>query len=173
MCPGIGDDPVRMDNAVDAQPVLGFVVVDGMAADQAGPGLDHFIVAAAQDLPEDAHIEMFGREHHDIQGGERFAAHGIDIGDRIGRGDLAEPVGIIDRRGDKINGVDHRHLIGELVDRGIVGGLYADQQVLIALEGQSFECVRQIRRTDFRRSATGSGEPCQCLFLEPAHSLFS
>ena len=35
---------------------------------------------------------------------------------------------------------------------------------------QAMQCVRQIRRTDFSRSATGPGQSCEGFFLEKPHS---
>ena len=117
---GIGDDPLGVDPAVHAQAVLRLLVVHGMAAHQAGAGLHHLVMPAAQDLPQKAQIQMLGREHDQIEGGQRHPAHGIDVGDGVGRGDLAEPVGIVHRRGDEVHGVDHGDLVGQPVHRRVV-----------------------------------------------------
>ena len=41
--PGIGPDPVRVDDAVDRQAEFGFVVLDGVPPDQHGPGLGDLV----------------------------------------------------------------------------------------------------------------------------------
>ncbi len=56
------------------------------------------------------------------------AAHRIDIGDRVGRGDRAEIERIVDDRHEKIGRRDDRLTLVQLVDRRIVGRLDADEQ---------------------------------------------
>ena len=63
------------------------------------------------------------RQRHD-----RPAAHRVDVGDRVGRGDAAEVERIVDDRREEIGGGDQRLLVVQPVDRRVVGGLGADQQ---------------------------------------------
>ena len=65
-----------------------------------------------------------------------FAAHRIDIGDGIGRGDAAEIVGIVDDRHEEIGGGDDAKIIVDLPDRGVVAGFGADQQLAIRCGGR-------------------------------------
>ena len=64
------------------------------------------------------------RQRHD-----RLAAHRVDVGQRIGRGDAAEVERVVDDRHEEVGGGDDRLLVVELVDGGVVGGVVADQQV--------------------------------------------
>jgi hypothetical protein len=123
-------------------------------------------MTALQDLPQHSHIQMFGGEHYNIKGGEGTSTHRINIGDRISGRDLPEPVGIIDRRRNKVDGTDHGDLVREAIDRRIVSRLNANQQICIVRGRQPLKRVRQIRRTNFSSSTAGSGQTGQGLFLK-------
>ena len=60
---------------------------------------------------------------------DRRAAHRVDVRERIGGGDTPEVEGVIDDRHEEIGGGDHRLGVVELIDRGVVGGLGADQEL--------------------------------------------
>ena len=102
-----------------------------MAPDQTGAGFHHLVMAAVQYFLQHSHIKVFGWKHHDIKGCQRSASHGIDIGNGVGSGDLAEPVRIVNRGCNKINSVDHGDFSSKPVNRGIISGLKTDQQVRI------------------------------------------
>jgi hypothetical protein len=70
----------------------------------------------------DRHADQRQREN-------RLAAHCIDVGQRIGRGNAAEVVRIVDDRHEKVGGGDNGLLVVQAVDGCIVGGFRADQQV--------------------------------------------
>ena len=78
--------------------------------------------------------DHFMRQHVDRHADEReredrLAAHRVDVGQRVGRGDAAEVERIVDDRHEEVGRRDDRLLVVELVDGGIVGGVVADQQV--------------------------------------------
>src|SRR5207245_5504562 len=56
-------------------------------------------------------------------------AHRIHVGNRVGGGDTAEVIRVVDDRHEKIGGRDQRLFIVELVDGGVVGGFDADHQL--------------------------------------------
>ena len=155
-----------MDSTVNAESVFRFFIINRMPADKAGPGLHDLVMATSKDFFEKAHIKLLGRKHHDIKSRNRFAAHRVDVRDGVGRSNLAEPVRIINRRGDKINRVDHGHFVGQAIHRCIIRGFYTDQQVGVVRGGESGKRVRQIRRTDFSRSTAGASQSCQGFFLK-------
>ena len=86
------------------------------------------------------------RHAHQRQRHDRLAAHGVDVGDRVGGGDAAEVERVVDDRHEEVGGGDQRLLVVELVDGGVVGGLDAHQQ---------FRRHRQARRAleDFGQHA--------------------
>jgi hypothetical protein len=82
-----------------------------LGADRFAPGgdaLDH-----VQRQSSDRHAEQG-------QGENRLPAHGVHVGNRIGRRDAAEVVGIVDDRHEKIGGRHDRLPVVELVDCGVL-----------------------------------------------------
>jgi hypothetical protein len=65
---------------------------------------------------------VFGREHHHVQGGDGPAAHRVDVGYRVCGRDLTEPVWVVDRWRDEVDGADDREIVGQAVDRRVIGG---------------------------------------------------
>jgi hypothetical protein len=69
------------------------------------------------------------RHAHQRQRHDGRAAHGIDVADGVGGGDAAEVERVVDDGHEEVGGGDQRLLVVELVDRGVVGGLDAHQQL--------------------------------------------
>ena len=103
---------LRMDHASDRVAEFQFIVANRMSANDGAIRFRHFCQAAAQDL-----LQNFGRagsrKRQDGERGNRPAAHGIYIAERIGGGDLAEKLGIVQDRREKI----HRLHDGEIILR--------------------------------------------------------
>ncbi len=60
------------------------------------------------------------------QRGDGTSAHGIDVAQRIGGGDLAEGVGIVHHGSEEVHGLDQREVGSDFVDAGVVGVIEAD-----------------------------------------------
>ena len=58
-----------------------------------------------------------------------FAAHRVDVGERVGRGDAAEVERIVDHRHEEVGGRDDAGLVVEPPHRRVVAGLRADEQI--------------------------------------------
>ena len=95
---------------------------------------------------------------------DRPPAHGVDVADRVGGGDAAEVERVVDDGHEEVGGGDQRLLVVELVDRGVVGGLDADQQLLrdrhrrraledLATARRARSCSRSRRRGRARSGA--------------------
>ena len=56
-------------------------------------------------------------------------AHGVDVAHGIGRGDLAETIGVIDAGREDVHGLDQGQPVAELVDARVVAGVGADEDV--------------------------------------------
>ena len=97
----IRPDPVRVDSAHDGQAVLHPVICNGVAAHQTASGLSHLLRAPLQDASQNVQIHLV-RKADDVQRGSDFAAHGVDIAQSIGCGDLAENVGVLHHRREEI-----------------------------------------------------------------------
>jgi hypothetical protein len=85
--------------------------------------------AAFQHLRDDFMRQHVDRHADERERENRLAAHRVDIGERVGRGDAAEVERIVDDRHEEIGRRDDRLLVVELVDGGIVGGVVADEQI--------------------------------------------
>ena len=110
--------------------------------------------------PDDLQRQLVERHADHRQREDRPAAHGIDVGNRVGRGDAAEIERIVDDGREEIGGGDDGLLVVELVHRRVVAGFDADQQILRAwlrsgVFGQKFG---QHGRRDFAAAAAAVGE---------------
>ena len=129
--PGIGDDALGVDEAGDGEPVERLGVLDGVAAGQDAPGLRDLVGAAPEDLVDELEREVLERDADDVHGGDRAAAHGVDVGERVGGRDLPVEVGVVDDRREEVDGLDEGAVGVEPVDGGVVGGGGSDEEVVI------------------------------------------
>ena len=86
-----------------------FLIADAVAAHHRASGLDHLRQAAGQNALQNFEI-AFVRKTDKGQRGQRLSAHGVNVAERVGGGDLAEGVGIVHDRREKIHRLDERHL---------------------------------------------------------------
>ena len=109
--PGFGgvvaQQPVRIGDAGDRHPVLGFRIVDGMAADHRAAGLLGHRQPTTQHLGEQLHRQHAARPADQVDRDHRTAAHRVDVGERVGGGDAAPVVGVVDDRGEEVGGGQH------------------------------------------------------------------
>ena len=112
-----------------ASPYFGSVVADRVAAGEDRARLAHPLVRAGEHLAEHLDRELL-RERGDREREQRSAAHREDVVQRVRRGDRAERARIVDERREEVDREDDRALVVEPVDRGVVGGIEADEQIL-------------------------------------------
>ena len=76
-----------------------------------------------------ARRHQINRHPHEVERRERTAAHGIDVGQRIGRRDL--PVGkrVVDDRREEIRRLHQRAVAVDAIHPGVVSGGRADQEI--------------------------------------------
>ncbi len=96
-------------------PIFDFFVDDAVAADDHGAAFHDFVGAAFENLAENFDIHLAFGKADDVHAGLGLAAHGVDVAQRIGRGDLAESIGVIDDGREKIHRVDDRQ-VGAQID---------------------------------------------------------
>ncbi len=128
---GIGPKLVAIDEAGDREPVGGNIGDDGVAAGDNGAGLLGLVLSALEDLGEDLDVEGIG-EADNVQADRRLSPHGPDVTEGIGRGHLAEGIGIIDHRGEEIDGLQEETILLsiELVDQCIIAFLKTAEQLV-------------------------------------------
>ena len=83
-----------MDESRDAQAVLWFVILNGVAARDDASGLDGLGMSALQN-GADILFRQTVRHTQEVHRNFRLAAHGVHVAQRVRRGDLAEEIRII------------------------------------------------------------------------------
>ncbi|MBF8265425.1 MAG: hypothetical protein HW384_1289, partial [Dehalococcoidia bacterium] len=95
-----------------------------------------FIAAAAENVLQDGGIHSFDGKTDEVHGGYGRAAHGIDIAQGIGHGNLAESVWVVNKGGEEINGLDDGQVFGQLIDTGIIQAFHAPDYIRVGKQGQ-------------------------------------
>src|SRR5690606_30049508 len=97
---------------------------------------------------------------------DRCGAHGVDVGERVGGGDAAEVARVVDDRGEEVGGGDDGLVLVELVHRGVVGGVGADQQLgRHEAGGHGSQQIGEHAGRDFAAAAAAVGEFGQSDFV--------
>ena len=81
-----------------------------------------------------------------------FAAHRVNIVERIGGGDLAKGIGIVHRRREKIQGLHQRQIVGNFIHARVFRMFISGQQTGIGDERQIAQNFGQVTRTDLTGS---------------------
>ena len=155
LCVGVALDVLGMHQPQRHQAVDGLDRIDGVATGNRDAGRAAYRRAAFEDAPDGLRRQHVDRHANQRQRKDRSAAHRIHIADRVGRGDAAEVVRVVDDGHEEVGGGNQRLLVVELVDRGIVGSLDAHQQFLGNWHGRhSLEDFRQQARCDLATAAS-------------------
>ena len=85
-------------------------------------------------IPPDLDVAVVRKADH-RQRAHRPAAHGIHIAQRVGGGDLAEDIGVVDDGREEVDRLDQRQLRRELIHSGVVGCVEADEHIRVVLPG--------------------------------------
>ncbi len=119
-------------------------------------------LAAFEHAPDGAGREHVDRHAHQRQRHDRSASHGVDVADRVGGGNAAEVVRVVDDGHEEVGRRDQRLLVIELVHRGVVGGLDAHEQFLGHGEaGRTLQDFAQHTRGDLAAAAAAVREGCE------------
>ena len=101
----------------------------------------------------------------DRQRGERPAAHRIDVAQRIGGGDLAVDVRVVDDRREEIHRLHQRRPTLPRVHTGIVRSPEVDQDAWIGLSWYVAQDLSELASGEFARSTGAAdhlGQPLLC-----------
>ena len=147
-----------MDASRHGKTILHFVVDDGVPTDDERAGFVHLVLPAAQDLAEDGDVQLVDGPADDVHRGQRLAAHGVDVGERVGRGDLSEAIRVIDDRREEIDRLDEGEIIGQHEDAGVIVGLATDDEPGIGAHGKCAQRAREVARTQLGGSTRAAGE---------------
>jgi hypothetical protein len=127
--PVVAQQAVGVGEAGDRQAVLGFPVVDAVPAGEVRVGLGADVGAPAQHLGRELEGDQVARPGQQVDRQQRLAAHRVDVRQRVGGGDPAPVVGVVDDRGEEVGGGDDRAAAVD-ADRGpVIAVLDAHEQV--------------------------------------------
>jgi hypothetical protein len=152
---GVHLDARRMDGASDRVSELDLVVRYAVAAQDGALRFAHLGRATLEDLFEVAGFTP-RRPRQNRQGGDRPAAHRVNVAERVGGGNGSVGERVVHDGCEEIHGLHEGELRRQLVDAGIVGGLKPDQHVLV--DGGA------------RRRGDGGQHPVQNLWTELGRS---
>ena len=142
-----------------------------VATDDERAGFVHFILATAQDFGEHRKRQLSHGEADDIERGDRLTTHGVDVGQRVGGGDLTEHVGVVDDRRKEVDRLHEGDVVGQRKDSRVVEGLAPHDKARIRDCRQSTQRLRQVTRTQLGGStrATGEGGQLEELLTRVGH----
>ena len=126
----VGEHTVEWHKAAHGQTVLGLVVVDGVAARDGAIRLDALVGAARQNLAGNLNAQA-ARNAQQVHGMARPPAHGVDVRQRVGRGDLAKEERVVNHRWEEVNGLHEPQVLPYAEDARIVGGIEPHEQVVV------------------------------------------
>ena len=144
----IAPDTPRINQPGHSVSELHIVVADGVPADHGAARLGHFGQPAAKNLFENFQIAFFG-ESHDRKGGNGPSAHGIDIAERVGRGNLSKGKRIVDNRSEEIDRLHQRKARAQTIDAGVIVRFESNQNIVIRLPRQTSQDRIQDARAQF------------------------
>ena len=162
--PPVGQYRSGVDQAADAQAVLGLRVLDAVAACGHCASLRHLGRAPLQDGPH-RFPRQAGGDGQQIHGQPGLAPHGVHVGEGVGRRDLPKVIGVVHYWREEIHRLDQRQLIREAVHRGVIAGVIAHQQVGLKRPGQPGQNLLQDTRSQLGPSPTGRGHGGQAQLL--------
>src|SRR5205807_9097052 len=124
----LDQNPIGMDAAGHAEPVLRLGVDDGVPARDHAPRLGDLVPAAAKYVRDDR-LGHLTRESGDREREQHLAAHRVDVRHRVDGGDGAPGPRIVDDRWEEVDGLDDRQIGRETIDRRVVSRAEPDEQI--------------------------------------------
>ena len=101
-----------------------------MTARDGATRLDALVGAARQNLTGNLNAQT-ARNAQQVHSMARPPAHGVDVRQRVGCGDLAEQIGIVDHRREEVDGLHEAQVFAKTKDTRIVGGIEPHEQVVV------------------------------------------
>ena len=91
----------------------------------------------------------------------RLTAHGVDVGQRIRRGDLAEGIRVVRDGWEEIDRLHERKPVRHLIDRRIVALVESDEQIFVLPHTDIAQQLRENARADLRAAPGAFCKLCQ------------
>ena len=131
--PGVREHALGIHQPGHRVTELDLLVADRVAANHRAACFLHLGVAALENAFQDVEIASRVRKTHNGERRNRPASHGVNVAQRVGRGDLAEGVRVVHDGREEVHGLDQRQVGRELIHSRVVGGLKAYQDVRVGL----------------------------------------
>ena len=148
-----------MDESHDDEAVDRLDRVDRVPACNRYPRLRADRFAAVQDAADHLDRQLVDRHAHQRERHDRRAAHGVHVGNGVGRRDAAEIVRVVDDRHEKVGRRNERLLVVEPVNRRVVAGFHAHQQLgWQKRRARAPQNIGQYARGDFATAASAVGK---------------
>ena len=119
----------RVGEPGDSHAVLRLWVVDAVTARHMAAGPGRHVQAAAQYLGGQVGGQHVPRPAQQVDRHEGLATDGIDVGQRVGGGDPAEGIGVVDDRGEEVRRRHDGPVRADPDHGGVVAMLDTDEQV--------------------------------------------
>jgi hypothetical protein len=134
--PGVGLDAQGVNGPGHGVAEFDLVIRHAVAAEDGAAGLVHLLRSAFEDFFQVPRI-LLGRPGQNGERGDGATAHGIDVAQRVGRGDGAVGVRVVHNRRKEIHGLHQGKLRRQLVHAGIVGSVKPYQHIVIGPTGHA------------------------------------
>ena len=160
LCTGIGQYPLRMHKARDRQTVDRLRAVDGVPAGDDCACFIRLVVAAAQNLAHSFIVHRV-RQAHDVERQLRRAAHGVDVAERVRRGNLPVQERVVHNRREKVRRLDDCRVVTDDIDACVVALVVADDQPRVCVRAEALQHFDERSRADLCPAARAGGKLCQ------------
>jgi hypothetical protein len=131
-----------------------------VAAGNQAARLVDLVIAAPQHLVDRLRGHFLG-DAHQVQRQLRLPAHGVDVAEGVGGGNLAEEVGVVGDRREKVYRLHQGQLVGDLVDRRVVALVKPHQQLGVAVDLDALQELGQHAGPYLGPAAGAAGQLCQ------------
>jgi hypothetical protein len=140
--PGVAHHVLRLREARHGEAVLRLLVLDGVAAAELRARLLDLGLSAGEDLAQYPHVQR-SWEGYEVQRRQGLAAHRVHVREGVGRGDLAEPEGIVHDRRKEVGRLQEQAAAERHVP-GAVPGLHAAHETLQRFGREPLQCLLQV-----------------------------
>jgi len=153
----------------DGKTVFELSITDGMATAEDSSRCTHHFVTPLEDFAKYFGREAVLGEAHNVQGHERAAPHGVDVGERVGGSDAPKVDGVVDDGGEEVHRLYEGKVIAQAYDCSVVSVLKADEEPGVIDGGKARQCAAQRNRWEFARSASRLDRMGQPFVFLPTH----
>ena len=142
-----------------AKAIFGFFVLNRVSTDDVDTRFFGLVSTTFEDVPQhrNGSRRAVFRKTDNIQRKNGSPSHGIYVTEAIGRGDGSKHIGIVDDRGEEIDGLNDGELIVDTINGAVIGGFCTDEHIWIGDFGQNTQNLSEVFRTIFCRSPASSG----------------